>query len=375
MTDELEPIEAVESVRIVPRPTATPMPDQPDADDGADEFDQEATAEIARIRVPVGPETSMSDTSEVPVIDAFAGSVEAHANAESNGVVPRPVIVIDADNPIDRTAIEGVTDAPVDPRIKARRRSVKRAAARRRLRWVLAIVAAVAVVGGTVALFASPVVSVRDVRISGNVYTSAETIASVVTQLDGEPMTRVDLGAARRRLALEPWVKRVSVRREWPSTVVIDLAERTPVAGYLAADEQWYIYDTDGMVVGSTANQPRDLMAITPAATLPPTAVGEPVFQPLVDAGRLALALPQRLRSRVQTITVGGDGVLRLDFVDKAKVEFGTIADFREKLVSILTVIDKCSGESFKTLNVAAPRDLVITPPTACTGKPQKAQP
>jgi cell division protein FtsQ len=367
MTDELEPLEAFESVRIVPRPKAPPVT-EPVLED------HEATVEIARVdridpsegAAPIeDSEASGLDTSEVPVIDAFAGSAEAEAKAAA----PRSLIVIDADNPVDRTAIDGVTDTPVDPRIKARRRSVKRAAARRRLRWVFVVVAFAAVIGGTVALFASPVVSVRHVRVTGNVYTSAETLAVVVTQLSGEPMARVDLGAARRRLALEPWVKRVSVRRQWPSTVVIDLAERTPVASYLASDEQWYVYDNDGIVVGSTANQPRDLTAITPAATLPPTPVGDAVLQPLIDAGRLALALPQRLRPRVESITVGGDGVLRLDFVDKAKVEFGTIADFRAKLVSILTVIDKCTSDSFKTLNVAAPRDLVITPPTACTGK------
>jgi cell division protein FtsQ len=370
MTDELEPLETFESVRIVPRP----------------KDDHEATVEIARVDpIDLSPgavqaessEASGLDTSEVPVIDAFAGSAEAQSRdatqskseAQSKAAAARSVIVIDADNPVDRTAIDGVTDTPVDPRIKARRRSVKRAAARRRLRWVVVVVALAAVIGGTVALFASPAVSVRHVRVTGNVYTSAEILAVVVTQLSGEPMARADLGAARRRLAVEPWVKRVSVRRQWPSTVVIDLAERTPVASYLASDEQWYIYDNDGVVVGSTANQPRDLTAITPAATLPPTPAGEAVLQPLIDAGRLALALPQRLRPRVESITVGGDGVLRLDFVDKAKVEFGTIADFRAKLVSILTVIDKCTGDSFTTLNVAAPRDLVITPPTACTGK------
>jgi cell division protein FtsQ len=361
MTDEIESISGIESVRIVPRPQAEPTVD-PDA-----ELDLELpTTELARVDGdPVVD--GASETGEIPVIDAFAGSTDT-ATVDEPVEAPRTVIIIDGDNPVDRT--DGTAQAPVDPRIRARRRTVRRAAARRRLRWVLVGAVVLALVAGVGAVFASPIVSIRHVRITGNARTNSELLGRIVVHLQGEPMARADLGFARTELASDPWVKRVSVRREWPSTILIDLAERSPVAAFLGVDQLWHAYDNDGRVVETVVDAPVDLVAIAPAGTTDATPIGEQVSSPLADAGRLAVALPKRLRDRTTTVTVGGDGIMRLDLKGGASVYFGTIAEMREKLVSILTVIDTCAGAPFTSLNVAAPRDLVIAPPGACATKP-----
>jgi cell division protein FtsQ len=402
MTDEIESIDAIESVRIVPRPPAEPVVPAP-TDGFADDAlaDDAPTTELARVgalddtddtdeadlvdRADTDPTHTIDpthvdptdQTGEIPVIDAFAGSTDTATDTATDTTTdtaepeaPRKVIIIDGDNPVDRTGLDGSTDTPVDPRIRARRRKVRRAAARRRLRWVIVGVAVLAIIGGIGAVFASPIVSVRHVRVTGNSHTNSEMLGRVVVHLQGEPMARADLGFARTEIAADPWVKRVSVRREWPSTILIDMAERTPIAAFLGVDQLWHVYDTDGRVLETVPDRPADLVAVTPAGTTDPTPIGEQVSAPLADAGRLAMALPKRLRDRTTTITVGGDGIMRLDLKGNASVYFGTISEMREKLVSILTVIDTCAGAPFTSLNVAAPRDLVIAPPGACATKP-----
>jgi cell division protein FtsQ len=369
MTDEIESIDAVESVRIVPRPLAVPTI-EPDTEP-IDADVEPPTTELARVEEGTVESTDQSQatdaTGEIPVIDVFAGSTET-PTVDEPVEAQRTVIIIDGDNPVDRT--DGAAQAPVDPRIRARRRTVRKAAARRRLRWVLVGAVVLALIVGIGAVFASPIVSVRHVRITGNFRTNSELLGRIVVHLEGEPMARADLGFARAELASDPWVKRVSVRREWPSTVLIDLAERTPVAAFVGVDQLWHVYDTDGRVLETVVDAPADLVAIAPAGTTDATPIGEQVSSPLADAGRLAMALPKRLRDRTTTITVGGDGIMRLDLKGNASVYFGTISEMREKLVSILTVIDTCAGAPFTSLNVAAPRDLVIAPPGACATKP-----
>jgi cell division protein FtsQ len=208
---------------------------------------------------------------------------------------------------------------------------------------------------------------VRHVRVSGQVYSSPEVVAQVVADLEGQPMTRVQLGRVRETLAIQPWIRRVSVRRSWPTTIEIDIAERIPVAVYGGSDSNWHVYDIEGRVLATMANKPVDPVTID--GDTAPVPDGELVSEPMMQAGRLAQALPKRLRDQLVQIKVGGDGRMELQMKDQSAIYFGTIDAMREKLVGVLTVIDRCNGAPFKKLNVDAPRDIVIEPSTACTPK------
>jgi cell division protein FtsQ len=283
---------------------------------------------------------------------------------------PRSLIVIDADNPVDRST-PGATDLPapdVDPRIRARRRSVGRAAGLRRLRRGLLVGVPLLLALGAVLVFTSPLISVRKVTVTGNVYSDSGAVNQIVANLRDTPMSRVDLGEVRSQLLLDPWVRRVSARRDWPSTIVIDIAERVPVAGYTQTGEQWFIYDIDGRVMSVLPSRPDNVMAVVGDPT--PINPGGDVGQPMIDAGRVAQALPKRLRDQVAHVQVGPDLRMQLQLTSKAVIYLGTVAELREKLVSVLTVLDKCGGVSFTSLNVDAPKDIVIQPKSACTGKP-----
>lgn len=335
----------------------------------------EAPVAASPVEIPVfdvfGAWAAPEPTRFGRVAEGTSDEDDATAGDSDTDTKVRQVIVIDSENPVDRsTAGSGDgTDAStaIDPRIRARRRTVRREAGRKRLRVLIAAGSVVMVCALVVIVVATPLFAARNIEVSGHVYADPARVNQAIAVLDGRPMARLDLDAARAELAADPWVRSVTVQRDWPSSVRIDMAERQPIVAFPSSAELWHIADTEGLVVATIENQPAELTIIVGDPT--PTPIGEKISPQMADGVRLARALPKRLKERIQQIRVGALSELQLELTDSSIVYFGTIADMRDKLVSILTVIDRCGGQGFETLNVAAPRDLVITPIGAC--KPQ----
>jgi hypothetical protein len=70
-------------------------------------------------------------------------------------------------------------------------------------------------------------------------------------------MVEVDPAAIRARILALPWVAEVSVARSWPSTVVVNITERSPVAQLAAGAGGPAVVDGTGrvLVVGAAASQ------------------------------------------------------------------------------------------------------------------------
>jgi cell division protein FtsQ len=248
---------------------------------------------------------------------------------------------------------------PIDPRLRARMIAVRREAGRRRLKGVgiAVIVVAVLVVLGL--LTRLPILTVGTVRVSGAAYTDAALVDDVVRALDGSSMLTVDTSAARRRLEANPWVKRVSVVKDWPRTIRIDIAERTPVAGYLATDGQFRVLDEEGRVVAALAGQPTAYPAIVPTGRAtgggPAVAPGGQAPQVLTDAARLVQILPDELRAKVREVGVNEANELELHLNPSGVVLLGTADNVRDKLVSVLAVFHQYDPTTIDVLDVRAP--------------------
>ncbi len=250
-------------------------------------------------------------------------------------------------------------EPPIDPRLRARMISVRREAGRRRLKFagLVAVVLAVLALVGVV--LRMPILTVGHVDVTGAVYTDRATVDDVVRALRGSSMLTVDTSSARRRLAANPWVKRVSVTKDWPRTVHIDLAERTPVAGYLASDGKYRVVDEDGVVVaaldGIATAYPRivpvgratgDGPAVTPGAVAP---------KGILDAARLVAILPDELRTKVTEVGLNESDELELHLTTPTTVVLGSSDDLRDKLVSVLALFHQVDPATIQVLDVRAP--------------------
>jgi cell division protein FtsQ len=180
-------------------------------------------------------------------------------------------------------------------------------------------------------------------------------------------MWRLDLDAERATIALQPWVRRVSIRRDWPDRVIVDIAERRPVASYPALDGEWRIVDADGRVLMSILNQPRDFPAVVADQT--PFDPGESTGPTIMAGALVAQALPAEIKVRLSEIRVTPSGSVELHFVDQGPVLIGTPDNLREKLISTLAALERCRGKSVNSIDVRAATEVVISPAGACPAR------
>jgi cell division protein FtsQ len=255
---------------------------------------------------------------------------------------------------------------PMDPRLRARMIAVRRQAGRRRLKGGLIAGIVVAVLALAAVATRLPILSVGSVQVSGATYTDPALVADVVRAVDGSSMLSVDLGSARRRLEASPWVKRVSITKDWPRGVRIDIAERTPVAGYLATDGQFRVIDDEGQIIAALAGQPTAYPAIVPTGRAygggPALAPGQQAPAAIADGGRLVRVLPDELRAKVVEVGVNEVGELELHLRPQGTVLLGSSDAMRDKLISVLAVLHDVDPASIGTLDVRAPAKPVCEP-------------
>jgi cell division protein FtsQ len=144
----------------------------------------------------------------------------------------------------------------VDGRIAARRRKVREAGARRRLRRVLGVVAFAGLAGFIGWLFfQSTLLAVSEIAVTGHSNAPAEAIVAQSGLTAGIPTITVDEAAVEAALEADPWVAKAQVRVTWPGTVEVTVLEHIP-AGWVAAGDRWVLASSAGAVLMSAAAPP-----------------------------------------------------------------------------------------------------------------------
>jgi cell division protein FtsQ len=193
----------------------------------------------------------------------------------------------------------------MDPRVRARRIAVKRAAGRKRLVWTVVVVGVVLVVVAVLAVFSSSLFAVEQVDVQGATYTAARNDAelqAVIDELRGEPVLLVDTRQAEIELEQIPWIERAFVSTDFPNRVLIDVRERLPLATYAGSDDRYRVIDRDGRVLDVLDGRPADYMLLT--GTGPDLEPGALAGAPFAQAAQLVGALPAELRARTLSASV-----------------------------------------------------------------------
>jgi cell division protein FtsQ len=234
-------------------------------------------------------------------------TVPERQNSSTDGTT-RVVVIADDDGLPD--ASYTVTDARspddpggprVHPRLRSRRIAVRQRAGRRRVYWS-AIAGGFLLIGlVAVGIFSTPLFAVNHIKLTGIVYTNQEQIAEITKSIRGKPILTADLNAVRDRLEELPWVKYATVNMDFPHTVVIQIAERTPVATYLGEDNQWRVIDVEGRVIDVLAGRPVDYVAIYGAG--PMLGSGATSVE-LARVAQLVTAMPPQLQPIVKHFEV-----------------------------------------------------------------------
>jgi cell division protein FtsQ len=233
--------------------------------------------------------------------------------------------------------------------------SVRRFMARARQRrfraalpWAVGLGVLLVLGGLTWLVYGTPMLGVRDVKVVGAQLLVPGQVQAAADVPAGEPLARVDLDGVRARVRAIPAVDRVVVRRSWPSTLVVEVVERTPVAA-VPAGKQFTLVDRTGVPYETVPEKPSGLPLLrlaTPGPADQNTRAGLTVLDSLSD----------ELREQLVAVSVVAPAQIRLELRKDRTVVWGDDAQSDRKS-QVATVLLRRAGSQ---IDVSAPTVVTI---------------
>jgi cell division protein FtsQ len=226
-------------------------------------------------------------------------------------------------------------------------------ARRRRLRAALpwAVTAAVLLVtGGLVwTVYGTSLLSVRHVDVVGVQLLTSQQVRDAAAVPAAQPLARVDVDGVRARVRGIPAVERVVIRRSWPSTLVVEVVERTAVAAVPTADTRFTLIDGSG-VPYRVVSRPPDGLPLVRLATPGPADLNTK------SALKVLGALSSELRDQLVAVSVAAPAQIKLELRKNRTVVWGddTQNDTKNQ---VATVLLRRAG---KEIDVSAPKVVTI---------------
>ena len=205
-------------------------------------------------------------------------------------------------------------------------------------------------------LLVSPVLGVSSVQVDGVTSLPADQVRETAGIEPGTPLLRVDVDAARARVARLPQVASVAVTRGWPHTVVVTVTERVPIA-VVGRPGQRTLVDAHGVLFDTvTGAAPRGVVPLDVSSPGPGDAA--------TMAGLAAVeAMSKDLRSKVTSVAVPTADDIALTLTDGTLVRWGGPEQSDRKGSALAAVLEQVADEKLDpaaTIDVSTPGDVVL---------------
>jgi cell division protein FtsQ len=200
----------------------------------------------------------------------------------------------------------------------------------------------VVVVGLGLLLYFTPIMSARNVVVTGlGAVTQEEVVASAAVQ-SGTPLLQINTDAVAERVATIRRVASARVQRQYPSTLRITVIERVPVAVKDYPDGP-HLFDRDG-VDFATAPPPLGVPFLdvdNPGPSDPPTKA----------ALQVMTSLRPEVAAQVARIAAPSVAAITLQLTDGRQVVWGTTDRTEEKAVKLAALLTQPG----RTYDVSSP--------------------
>jgi cell division protein FtsQ len=205
-------------------------------------------------------------------------------------------------------------------------------------------------------LLGSPVLGVTSVQVDGVTSLPPDQVREAAGIAPGTPLLRVDVAAARARIARLPQVAKVEVTRGWPHTVVVTVVQRVPVA-VVGAPGQRTLVDAHGVLFDTITGAP-------PAGVVPLdlTSPG-PGDRATMAALAAVEAMSTDLRKRVASVAVPSAEDITLTLTDGTVVQWGGPEESDRKGSALAATLEQLADEKLdpaKTIDVSTPEAVVL---------------
>lgn len=238
---------------------------------------------------------------------------------------------------------------PMDARIRQRRIEVRRAGARRRRRMIGSVLLLALGVAGAIGITRSPLFAITGVRVDGVEQERAVIVRETAQVAKGQNLMTADLDDALARTRALPWVADATVGRKPPSTVVITVKPRKPVAILSGGKGSWLV-DRTGVVIAKAAGERLPVIGMVTATQPVP---GAPINDPAANnALALYAALPRDVARSLLAVEATGPRTVRVQLAldrladpagyrpgRKTWVRMGAAGDVREQVVVLRALL------------------------------------
>lgn len=209
----------------------------------------------------------------------------------------------------------------------------QRAAAARRRPWRLFAAAALAVVlvaGLGWVVWASPLLVVDEVVISGLEGADRDAAVTAAAVALGEPLARVDSAGVAQRVGSLSVVKRAVVTRSWPRTLVVTVTPRVGLLVVRTSEGTLQVVDEDGVAFRDVVQPPPGLALVNGNGQRP----APEGLQAVIEVLRI---LPPGQRATVSKITVSSASLVSFSLGEVEVIWGGRGAE--EKKLKVLQVL------------------------------------
>ncbi|MEZ4398775.1 MAG: FtsQ-type POTRA domain-containing protein [Kofleriaceae bacterium] len=174
----------------------------------------------------------------------------------------------------------------------------------------------------------TPRFAVTTIEVNGEVVLDEAEVRARLPFAPGINIFRVDTGAAEAALAAEPWVRKASVRRRLPHTVIVDITERQPAA--LVSADRLYLADAAGAPfkpADLARGEGRDLPIISGIPRALFADAPEQALAQIHDGLALLAAWHAGPRPRAGEVKLAANGATVYTYDDAIAVRVGALAE------------------------------------------------
>jgi cell division protein FtsQ len=214
---------------------------------------------------------------------------------------------------------------------------------------VIAVIAAL-IGAGLVAATHTAIFSAEAIRVRGANHLTKGDVLRLSGLERGVNVFHLDPGSVADRIERDPWVARATVTKDLPSTLILTIRERFPVAVVNDGSVERLVGDDGGLLdVGAPSTLPR-IVADDGATTSDPEAVSA--------AARAVSAMRPEIRRLIELIVLLPAGDLALELRSGIRVTYGDAAaestSKAQALAAMLRYAER-KGARFTSIDVSAP--------------------
>jgi cell division protein FtsQ len=257
---------------------------------------------------------------------------------------------------------------PLDPRIRARRIAVRRQQGRRRLRLLLGLVLAAALVGLGFAAANSALLDVDQVAVRGNARTPTDEVIAASDLAPGQPLLLLDVDGASAAVERLAWVSTATVHRSITGTVTVEVVERDPVATLPVTGGGWVVVDEEGRQLERVDTPSPDQLLLGGVEAT--GVIGSPVGPGPQGVLDLLEALTPPVRAAVSGVGLDGEDLV-LDLASGGRVRLGGTSNLDDKLVSLETMLARVDLRCLGELDLGVPSAPALSRRPPVDGDPQ----